>query len=219
MWIMDGRSFLKDMNFQLRITNYELGIKYRITDHRPQSTVDSQQSAVSNQQKIETSEVYKTSEVIDYSTEFKVVNLIMAYRLRGHLFTKTNPVRRRRQYAPTLDIENFGLTQDDLKKKFDAGNIIGIGNATLQAIIEHLQATYCRSIGVEYTFIRTPEIVEWLRSKMESTKNTPHFSNEQKIHILNKLNQAVVFEEFLHTKFVGQKTFLITGRRAVNTRS
>lgn len=147
----------------------------------------------------------------DYSTEFKVVNLIMAYRLRGHLFTKTNPVRTRRQYSPTLDIENFGLTQQDLQKKFDAGNLIGLGNTSLENIIEHLQNTYCHSIGVEYTFIRTPEIVEWLRSKMESTQNIPNFDKEQKLQILEKLNRAVVFEEFLHTRFVGQKTFSLQG--------
>ncbi len=144
-------------------------------------------------------------------TEFKVVNLIIAYRQRGHLFTKTNPVRIRRQYSPTLDIENFGLTKEDLQIKFDAGNLIGIGNATLERIIEHLQKTYCLSIGVEYTFIRTPEIVEWLRSKMESSQNTPDFNIEEKKLILDKLNRAVVFEEFLHTKFIGQKTFSLQG--------
>ena len=82
--------------------------------------------------------------------EFQVVKLINAYRSRGHLFTKTNPVRERRKYSPTLDIENFGLTKDDLNTVFDAGEIINIGPSTLSAIIEHFQRIYCNSIGIEY---------------------------------------------------------------------
>ena len=152
---------------------------------------------------------------LDYSSEFKVVNLITGYRQRGHLFTKTNPVRHRRQYSPTLDIENFGLTKEDLQKRFDAGSIIGIGNATLEKIIDHLQTTYCHSIGVEYLYIRTPEILRWLQSKMEPTRNLPDFNKEKKIQILNKLNKAVIFEEFLHTKFVGQKTFSLQGAESL----
>ena len=172
------------------------GYEFSITNYKKSSSQQKTENAITN---------------IDYSTEFKVVNLILAYRLRGHLFTKTNPVRKRRQYSPTLDIENFGLSNDDLQKKFDAGNLIGTGNDTLQNIINHLQNTYCRSIGVEFTFIRVPEIVEWLRSRMESNQNTPDFDKEQKLRILDSLNKAVVFEEFLHTKFVGQKTFSLQG--------
>ena len=75
--------------------------------------------------------------------EFAILNLIHGYRQRGHLFTKTNPVRSRRKYSPTLDIENFGLQKSDLDTVFQAGNSIGIGPATLRAIIEHIEATYC----------------------------------------------------------------------------
>ena len=103
--------------------------------------------------------------------EFAILNLIHSYRQRGHLFTKTNPVRARRQYSPTLDIENFGLSKDDLETTFQAGKDIGIGPATLKDIIEHLEATYCRSIGVEYLYVREPEMVQWLKEKMESTRN------------------------------------------------
>ncbi|MGE5382888.1 MAG: 2-oxoglutarate dehydrogenase E1 subunit family protein, partial [Omnitrophica WOR_2 bacterium] len=108
--------------------------------------------------------------------EFKVINLINEYRKRGHLFTRTNPVRTRRSYTPTLDIENFGLTKEDLDVSFEAGSEIGIGKAPLRKIIEHLEATYCRSIGVEYAHIRNVEIEQWLRNRMESGKNTPKFS-------------------------------------------
>lgn len=145
------------------------------------------------------------------SKEFKVINLIEAYRKTGHLFTKTNPVRERRKYTPTLDIENFGLTQADLNTVFQAGTQIGIGAAKLSDIVEHLKQTYCNSIGVEYMYIRRPEVVSWLKDRMESKRNTPAFSIEEKKRILEKLNQAVVFENFLHTKFVGQKRFSLEG--------
>lgn len=148
---------------------------------------------------------------LNFDKEFKVVNLINAYRSRGHLFTKTNPVRERRKYSPTLEIENFGLAKEDLGKVFQAGNDLGMKDATLQQIIDFLSATYCHSIGVEYMYIRKPDKVDWLKNKMEGVKNTGTFSNEEKKHILHKLNQAVVFEQFLHKKFVGQKRFSLEG--------
>ncbi|MCX6230722.1 MAG: 2-oxoglutarate dehydrogenase E1 component [Bacteroidetes bacterium] len=146
-----------------------------------------------------------------YPSEFKVINLINAYRERGHYFTKTNPVRTRRKYSPTLDIENFELTSEDLEKEFKAGNKIGIGTAKLKDIIAHLQTTYCHTLGVEYRYIRTPEISDWLRSRMESTKNQPDFSKDEKMQILQKLSEAVLFEKFIHKKFPGQKRFSLEG--------
>lgn len=143
--------------------------------------------------------------------EFKVVRLIDAYRSRGHLFTKTNPVRDRRKYTPNLDISNFGLTKDDMDAFFDAGEIIGIGKATLRNIIEHLEAIYCDAIGIEYMYIRRPEEIEWIQSKLNVNDNHPKFSTDQKKHILRKLNDAVSFESFLHTKYVGQKRFSLEG--------
>lgn len=152
---------------------------------------------------------------INFSKEFKVLNLINGYRTRGHLFTKTNPVRERRKYTPTLAIENFGLSQDDLSKKFKAATEIGLKEATLQEIIDHLEITYCNSIGVEYRYMRKPDKVKWLQEKLESNKNQPQFSNEEKKHMLHKLSQAVVFEQFLHKKFVGQKRFSLEGGEAL----
>ena len=89
--------------------------------------------------------------------EFQVIKLIDGYRTRGHLFTKTNPVRERRKYRPTLDIENFGLSSSDLQKTFKAGEILGLKEATLADIINNLQTVYCDSIGIEYMYIRKPE--------------------------------------------------------------
>ncbi|MBV7440467.1 2-oxoglutarate dehydrogenase E1 component [Weeksellaceae bacterium TAE3-ERU29] len=140
--------------------------------------------------------------------EFKVINLINGYRSRGHLFTKTNPVRSRRTYKPTLDIENFGLTKEDLKEKFDAGDILDMGgNHTLEEIIQHLQEMYCQSIGIEYMYIRKPEVVEWIQNWLNKNLNQPKLSTEEKRQILHKLNEATAFEDFLHKKFVGQKRF------------
>jgi 2-oxoglutarate dehydrogenase E1 component len=147
--------------------------------------------------------------------EFDVINLINGYRKNGHLFTDTNPVRDRRKYTPTLAIENFDLSESDLKTKFRAGEMIGIGPATLQNIIEHLEATYCQSIGVEYRYIRQPEVVSWLQERLEKNRNQPQFSVEEKTQILRKLSQAVVFEEFLGKKFTGQKRFSIEGAESL----
>ena len=147
----------------------------------------------------------------DVLKEFRVVKLIDAYRGSGHLFTKTNPVRKRRQYKPTLDIKNFGLDQDDLTTVFSAGDIIGIGAATLADIIIHLERIYCESIGMEYMYIRHPERVNWIQKWINNNGNHPNFNKEQKTHILKKLNEAVTFEQFLHTKYVGQKRFSLEG--------
>jgi 2-oxoglutarate dehydrogenase E1 component len=147
--------------------------------------------------------------------EFKVITLINGYRQRGHLFTKTNPVRQRRTYEPTLALENFGLSDKDLDTVFQAGNEIGIGPARLKDIVAHLEQTYCQSIGVEYLYMREPKVVKWMQERMEKSRNTPNFSVEEKRTILEKLTQAVVFENYLHTKFVGQKRFSLEGGEAL----
>ncbi len=149
------------------------------------------------------------------SDEFKVINLINEYRRRGHLFTKTNPVRKRRSYSPSLDIENFGLSRSDLNRTFQAGNEVGLGAAKLENIIEFLEDTYCRSVGVEYLFIRDPKMVKWLKSHFESTRNQPKYSKDEKNYILKKLRKAVFFERFLQKKFPGQKRFSLEGAEGV----
>jgi 2-oxoglutarate dehydrogenase E1 component len=143
--------------------------------------------------------------------EFAVVKLIDAYRTRGHLFTKTNPVRERRTYSPDLNFLNFGLEEEDLSTVFSAGEVMGIGPSTLEKIIIHLKEIYCDSIGVEYMYIRRPEKIDWIQKRLNSNNNHPNFTGDQKKHILLKLNEAVSFENFLHSKFVGQKRFSLEG--------
>ena len=148
--------------------------------------------------------------------EFCVLNLINLYRAVGHLFTHTNPVRERRKYSPSLDeIELIGLAQSDMDTVFHAGSEIGLGDAKLSDIIAFLKQTYCQSIGVEYRYIRNAEIVKWLQQKMEPNRNTPNFPKEEKIEILNDISKAVIFENFLHTKFVGEKRFSLEGVEAL----
>ena len=143
--------------------------------------------------------------------EFKVIDLINGYRTRGHLFTKTNPVRNRRTYVPTLAIENFGLQKEDLKTVFNAGSIVGLEPKTLEKIIFHLERIYCAYIGVEYMYIRKPEEIQWWQEKLNENDNHPKYDIDTKKYILSKLNQAVTFEQFLQTKYVGQKRFSLEG--------
>ena len=144
--------------------------------------------------------------------EFQVIRLIDGYRNRGHLFTKTNPVRERRTYSPTLAIENFGLSKEDLNSVYQAGEIVGFeGGATLQQIIDRLEDAYCGSIGFEYMYIENPEKIEWIQKWISDNKVDAKVPKEKKIHILNMLNKAVSFETFLHTKYVGQKRFSLEG--------
>ena len=148
--------------------------------------------------------------------EFKVINVIDAYRTRGHLFTKTNPVRARRIFEPSLDIKNFGLTEADLNLTFNAGEILGIGGPiTLREIIGHLENMYCGSIGIEYMYVREPQRINWIQNWLNQNLNQPKLSKEEKERVLEKLNEATAFENFMHTKYVGQKRFSVEGNESL----
>jgi 2-oxoglutarate dehydrogenase E1 component len=147
--------------------------------------------------------------------EINVLNMINGYRARGHLFTKTNPVRERRKYFPGKELETFGLNNADLDTVFNAGVEVGLGPAKLRDIHDLLEQTYCQSIGAEYKYIRNPIKIKWFEDRMESKRNTPNFSVDEKKRILNKLNEAVIFENFLGTKFLGQKRFSLEGAEAL----
>ena len=147
--------------------------------------------------------------------EINVLNLINGYRDRGHLFTKTNPVRQRRSYYPGKELETFGLNESDLDTVFNAGVEVGLGPAKLRDILNLVEQTYCQAIGAEYKYIRSPEKIKWFEQRMETERNTPNFSVETKKRILLKLNEAVVFENFLGTKFLGQKRFSLEGAESV----
>jgi 2-oxoglutarate dehydrogenase E1 component len=151
------------------------------------------------------------SESLTFDEEFKVLNLINGYRKRGHLFTQTNPVRTRRKYFPTLDIENYGLSELNLDVSYHAGREIGCGKSLLRDIVDYLKKTYCGHIGSEFMFIRSPEKIDWLTERIEEGHNRTVFTSEEKIKIYNHLIEAVGFEKFIHNKFVGQKRFSLEG--------
>ncbi len=142
--------------------------------------------------------------------ELSVYQLIQGYRKKGHLIAKTNPIRERKDRRANLALSNFGLNDADLDQTFEAGKFIGMQNAPLREIIAHLQKCYTSSVGVEYGALNDQEKVEWLSNEVEIKFHKP-LSGEQKKDILEKLNQGVIFEKFLHTKYVGQKRFSLEG--------
>ena len=142
--------------------------------------------------------------------EFAVYNLILAYRKKGHLIAKTNPIRERKNRGANLELKYFGLSDADLNAEFEAGKFAGLGRTTLQNIIDHLTKCYADHVGVEYNSLINQERIYWLEHEVETTIHQP-FSLQQRQRILEKLNQGVIFEKFLHTKFVGQKRFSLEG--------
>jgi 2-oxoglutarate dehydrogenase E1 component len=140
-----------------------------------------------------------------------VRNLIFAYRSFGHLVSKTNPVRERRNHNVQFDHKSVGLTDADLDVEFDVAAEIGMPKSTLRKIIEKLKAVYLGPIAFEYNFIRNDEIRQWFFQKCEKEYYQYNPNNDEKKRILAKLNEAAVFENFLHTKFLGQKRFSLEG--------
>lgn len=145
--------------------------------------------------------------------EFGVLSIIHGFRSRGHLLSTTNPIRERKDRMPHLDLADYGLTDSDLTNVFQAGEEIGMKNATLQHILDKLRLIYCENIGVEFAHIENREKRMWVKGKIEGrTLNSDYgLPIEKKQRILEKLNGAVVFEKFLHTKYVGQKRFSLEG--------
>ncbi|SNR53575.1 2-oxoglutarate dehydrogenase E1 component [Hymenobacter mucosus] len=151
-------------------------------------------------------------DTVSADKETQVRNLIHAYRSRGHLVARTNPVRERKDRKARLNLADFGLSDADLDTRFKNGEVIGLGtDATLRDIVAALQKIYTRTIGFEYMYIRDPQVLDWFREKVEKDSLSFNPGVEYKKRILGKLNEAVVFENFLHTKFLGQKRFSLEG--------
>jgi 2-oxoglutarate dehydrogenase E1 component len=148
--------------------------------------------------------------VTNLDKEFAVYQLILAYRKKGHLISKTNPIRERKDRNANLALSYFGLNDRDLQTEFVAGKFAGTGTATLQKILDHLKKCYAGSFGVEFSSLNDPKKIEWIINAVESTLQQP-VSLEQKRRILQKLNEGVMFEKFLQTKYIGQKRFSLEG--------
>jgi len=151
-----------------------------------------------------------TESGVDWKRELGVYRMILGFRNKGHLIAKTNPIRKRKDRGANLNLEFFGFTEADLDKTFQAGSLLGLGPATLKNIIAHLQKCYADHVGIEYKYISNQEEVDWLTNAMERDFHQP-LPLEKRRRILEKLNHGVMFEKFLHTKYVGQKRFSLEG--------
>lgn len=147
---------------------------------------------------------------VNLAAELAVYRLITGYRNKGHLLAKTNPIRKRIDRHANLSLEHFGLSDKDLNTNFYAGNFVGLGTTSLKNIIEFLEKTYCHHLGVEYKYISNQEKIDWLTEKIEHQFLAKVPIAQQK-RILEKLNEGVIFEKFLHTKYIGQKRFSLEG--------
>jgi 2-oxoglutarate dehydrogenase E1 component len=151
-----------------------------------------------------------TADGVDWKKELGAYRLILGYRNKGHLIAKTNPIRQRKDRGANLDLAFFGFSDDDLDKDFFAGNLIGLGTTSLRQILQHLQQCYASHVGIEFKYISDQVKIDWLTTEMEKKFLTP-LPLEKKRRILDKLNNGVMFEKFLHTKYIGQKRFSLEG--------
>ena len=147
---------------------------------------------------------------IDWRKEIGAYRLILGYRNRAHLLSKTNPIRQRKDRGARLELENFGLSDADLDTKVHAAELVGLNNGTLRQLVDHLQKSYAGHVGIEFKYIVEKEKVDFLIKAMEQDFHQP-FPIEKRKRILEKLNQGVLFERFLHTKYIGQKRFSLEG--------
>ncbi|MDX1936358.1 MAG: 2-oxoglutarate dehydrogenase E1 component, partial [Flavihumibacter sp.] len=150
------------------------------------------------------------AEGFDWMREVRAYRMVLGYRNKGHLIAKTNPIRPRKDRGANLDLGFFGFTEADLDSTFHAGNLIGLGTTTLRNIIAHLEKCYASHVGIEFKYISDQKKVDWLTNEMERKFINP-LPFEKKKRILEKLNQGVMFEKFLHTKYIGQKRFSLEG--------
>ena len=142
--------------------------------------------------------------------ELGVFELIRAYRKRGHLVATTNPIRARKDRHAQLELERFNLTEADMETSFFAGSFVGVKDGKLKDIVAKLKTIYAGNIGIEYTYINNTEKCHWVEQSYEELMQKP-LSIDQRKRVLEKLNEGVIFEKFLNTKFIGQKRFGLEG--------
>ncbi len=196
--------FLKDPNsIDPDIKKFFEGFDFAVSDTR--------QAAPSETPKTSTASATVTdSSAINWMKEINAYRMISDYRYKGHLIATTNPIRARKDRGANLDLSFFGFTEADLDQTFHAGNLIGLGVTTLRNILAHLQKCYASHVGIEFKYISDQKKVDWLTNEIEQNLNQPLPLNKKK-RVLEKLNQGVMFEKFLHTKYIGQKRFSLEG--------
>tara|TARA_R110001599_G_scaffold64023_3_gene178456 strand:- start:24143 stop:27001 length:2859 start_codon:yes stop_codon:yes gene_type:complete len=142
-----------------------------------------------------------------------VTQLIAAYRVLGNNWANLDPLQRQeRPNLPQLELSYYGFSDADMDTVFNISNThFGSESASLRDLMNALRDTYCRSIGPEFMYISDTAAKNWLQEKFESTRSTAVFSEEKKLHILERLTAAEGLERYLHTKYVGQKRFSLEG--------
>ncbi|GAA3838837.1 multifunctional oxoglutarate decarboxylase/oxoglutarate dehydrogenase thiamine pyrophosphate-binding subunit/dihydrolipoyllysine-residue succinyltransferase subunit [Sphaerisporangium flaviroseum] len=145
----------------------------------------------------------------DVAKSARVIELVHAYRVRGHLMADTDPLEYNQRKHPDLDIKSHGLTLWDLEREFATGGFGGKPLMKLRDILGVLRDSYCRTVGIEYMHIQNPEERAWIQTRVEKPHARP--SREEQLHILRRLNTSEAFETFLQTKYVGQKRFSLEG--------
>src|SRR5436190_12562718 len=181
------------------------GFDFAVSNIKPQANGNGAQVAEKKEAKTSTAEGQ-----IDWMREIQVYRMILGYRNKGHLIAKTNPIRERKDRGANLDLSFFGFTENDLDEEFNAGNLIGLGKTSLRNIIRHLKECYASNIGIEFKYISDQKKIDFLTKAMEKEFLNP-LPIEKKKRVLEKLNEGVIFEKFLHTKYVGQKRFSLEG--------
>ncbi len=160
--------------------------------------------------KTENGEAKNEKPDIDWMKEIRAYRMILGYRNKGHLLAKTNPIRKRKDRGANIELEFYGLAESDLDTVCNAGNLIGLGPTTLRNIQAYLEKCYASHVGIEFKYISDQKKVDFITNAMEKEFHLPLPLNKRK-RILEKLNQGVMFEKFLHTKYIGQKRFSLEG--------
>jgi 2-oxoglutarate dehydrogenase E1 component len=193
--------FIKDPNsVEAEMRKFFEGFDFAVSNG--QRTTDNGQSVATNGT--------STGSQIDWMSEIRVYRMILGYRNKGHLLADTNPIRKRKDRGANIELAFYGFTEADLNKTFNAGNLIGLGATTLKNIMAHLEKCYAGHLGIEFKYISNQTKVDWLTKAVEQTMLLP-VALKQKKRILQKLNEGVMFEKFLHTKYIGQKRFSLEG--------
>ncbi|PWT97206.1 MAG: 2-oxoglutarate dehydrogenase E1 component [Bacteroidetes bacterium] len=209
------QDFVKDPNsIDPELKKFFEGFDFAMSQARASSNGNGHLLATTPETTVETvtvaPSIMSTTDGVDWKKELGAYRLILGYRNKGHLLAKTNPIRARKDRGANLELSFLGFTDEDLDKNFFAGNLIGLGTTTLRRILEHLQKCYADHVGIEFKYMSNQTKVDWLTNEMEKNFINP-IPLEKKKRILEKLNQGVMFEKFLHTKYVGQKRFSLEG--------
>ncbi|MBU3741655.1 MAG: multifunctional oxoglutarate decarboxylase/oxoglutarate dehydrogenase thiamine pyrophosphate-binding subunit/dihydrolipoyllysine-residue succinyltransferase subunit [Candidatus Kapabacteria bacterium] len=149
--------------------------------------------------------------------EARVLQMINAYRVRGHVLADVNPLGLEAHHYPELDPSYYGLTIWDLDRQFDTGGLGGVNRATLRDVIDMLRDIYCDQIGIEYMHIQDSDKKSWIRTNAEQSRLKIPLSADQRLDTFRKLAKAELLENFLHTKFLGAKRFSLEGGEATLT--